>query len=199
MGILKVLKMGKMLYFVLFVYLGCFEKPSMTNPPTKNLSCPEILPLAHSFNIPNGSSMSNESRLTHPDAENDRRFISGTRLQMQKKRTSHKKKTCSFHDLDNAQEGKLISSMNQEALQNTRKSKTIQQDRLRGFCTSFLANFLQDYFHNLKRAKDQERRFMKMGGAVEVRRDPLTRRVIMVDDKGLEEEGGSSKKKMKKI
>ena len=97
----------------------------------------------------------------HSEALKDRRYFSGTRLQMQKNRTSHKKLSGSFHDLDNTEEGKLVNSMNQEAFQVTRKAKTIQQDRMRGFFTSFLANFLQDYFHNLKKAKDQEKRFKK--------------------------------------
>ena len=129
---------------------GCFEKPSMTKPPTKNLPCPDILPLAHSSNVTDRSAMTKSSILLHPDAQSDRRYITGTRLQMRPSGKSHKKKTCSFHDLANAEEGVLINSMNQEALQVTRKFKTIQQDKLRGFCTSFLANFLQDYFHNRK-------------------------------------------------
>ena len=37
----------------------------------------------------------------------------------------------------------------QEAMQNVRKSKTIQQDKLRSLSTCFLANILQDYYHNL--------------------------------------------------
>ena len=34
-----------------------------------------------------------------------------------------------------------------------RKSKTIQQDKLRSFESSFLANMLQDFFHNLEKHK----------------------------------------------
>ena len=36
----------------------------------------------------------------------------------------------------------------QEAMQLIRKSKTIQQDKLRSLPTCYLANMLQDYFHN---------------------------------------------------
>ena len=104
----------------------------MTELPNKNISCPDILPLAHSSNVPDRSAMTKPGRLMHPDALKDRRYISGTRLQMQKNRTSHKKLSCSFHDLDNTEEGKLVNSMNQEAFQVTRKAKTIQQDRMRG-------------------------------------------------------------------
>ena len=41
----------------------------------------------------------------------------------------------------------------QEAMQNVRKSKTIQQDKLRSLATCFLANILQDYYHNLAKHK----------------------------------------------
>ena len=39
----------------------------------------------------------------------------------------------------------------QEAMQLVRKNKTIQQDKMRSLETCFLANMLQDYFHNLKK------------------------------------------------
>jgi hypothetical protein len=61
-----------------------------------------------------------------------------------------------------------------------RKYKTIQQDKMRGFGTSFLANFLQDYFHNLKKAKEQESRFKKIEGFSRVERDSLTKRAEIV-------------------
>lgn len=61
-----------------------------------------------------------------------------------------------------------------------RKSKTIQQDKLRGFPTSFLANFLQDYFHNLKKCKEQEKKFKKMPGFVEIQRDVSTKRANII-------------------
>ena len=124
--------------------------------------------------------MDNPSILLHPDALNDRRFLMGHRLQMKPSGTSHKKKSCSFHDLDKSKQGVLISSMNQEALQVTRKFKTIQKDKLRGFPTSFLANSLQDYFHNLKKCKDKEKKFKKMVGFVEIKRDKLTKRAIII-------------------
>ena len=48
---------------------------------------------------------------------------------------------------------KIIWYCFQEALQVVRKSKTVQQDKLRSFETSFLANMLQDFFHNLEKHK----------------------------------------------
>lgn len=38
-------------------------------------------------------------------------------------------------------------------MQNVRKNKTIQQDKLRSLATCFLANILQDYHHNLGKHK----------------------------------------------
>ena len=42
-------------------------------------------------------------------------------------------------------------------MQLVRKNKTIQQDKMRSLETCFLANMLQDYFHNLK--KNQVRKW----------------------------------------
>ena len=38
-------------------------------------------------------------------------------------------------------------------MQNVRKNKTIQQDKLRSLQTCYLANILQDYYHNLGKHK----------------------------------------------
>ena len=101
---------------------GCFEKPSNAKLPNTDIDCPEILPLAHQTKIPDKLLMDNPSILLHPDALSDRRYVMGTRMQMRPSGTSHKKKSCSFHDLDKSKQGVLSSSMNQEALQNTRKA-----------------------------------------------------------------------------
>lgn len=63
-----------------------------------------------------------------------------------------------------------------------RKFKTIQQDKLRGFATSFMANFIQDYFHNLKKSKEQVKRFKKMEGFQGVERNNLTKRAIIISN-----------------
>ena len=100
---------------------GCFEKPSHTKKPTKDIDCPDILPLAHQQNQNgNQSLMDNPSTLLHPDVVGSKRYIMGTRLQMRKSGKSHKKQTCSFHDISLANQGGLVKSMNQEALQVTR-------------------------------------------------------------------------------
>ena len=80
-------------------------------------------------------------------------------------------------------------------MQLVRKSKTIQQDKLRGMATCFLANLLQDYYHNLAKhnvralilfrwkfyycIKDQVKRFEKMENFQEVQRDQLTHRATI--------------------
>ena len=81
-----------------------------------------------------------------------------------------------------------------------RKFKTIQQDKLRGFPISFLANFLQDYFHNLKKCKEQEKRFKKVEGFIDTKRDPLTKRaLIILKDKEDDSASGSKKSKKAKL
>ena len=58
-----------------------------------------------------------------------------------------------------------------------RKFKTIQQDRLRGLPACYLANFLQDFFHNLKKTQEQVKQFQKMEGVSKITRNLLTKRV----------------------
>ena len=43
-----------------------------------------------------------------------------------------------------------------------------------------MANFLQDYFRNLKKAKEQEARYKKIDGFVRIERDALTKRAIII-------------------
>ena len=74
--------------------------------------------------------------------------MTGTRLQMRKDGASHKRPSCRFHDISKTKQGVHIKTMNQEALQVVRKFKTIQADKLRSFETCYLANMLQDFFHN---------------------------------------------------
>lgn len=182
-------------------YRGCFEVPSSTLKPSQGIDCPDILPLAHANNQNMvKDSMKNPSALVHPDVKGTRRYVMGTGLQMRDSGTSHKRPECSFHNVNHAKQGELIRTMNQEALQITRKYKTIQQDRLRGFATSFLANFLQDYFHNLKKTKEQEARFRKIEGFSCVERDDLTKRAVIKfredtrDTEGLGMVGNSHRK-----
>ena len=73
-----------------------------------------------SDNIVNREAMNNESRLIHPDTGSSlTKYVLGTRLQMRKGRTSHKLKTCEYHDANLAIQGKLLKTMTQEAMQVT--------------------------------------------------------------------------------
>ena len=49
---------------------------------------------------------------------------------------------------------KLSSQYLLESLQNVRKHRMIQQDKLRSFETSFLANYIGDFNHNMRRYEE---------------------------------------------
>ena len=95
---------------------GCFEKPSEKDP-SKNVDCPEVLPLKYSEEPPFENAMVNDSPLVHPDSRSLTKYCLGTRLQMKNPKKSHKLQTCKYHDADNAEQGKFLKTMNQEALQ----------------------------------------------------------------------------------
>ena len=99
---------------------GCFEHPSATVAPNKNLDIPDILPLAYSEGTPNEDAMTNSSPLVHPDVSGFKRYVMGTKMQMRKTGTSHKLPECSYHDLSCAKQGVYTSTMSQEGLQMTR-------------------------------------------------------------------------------
>jgi hypothetical protein len=61
--------------------------------------------------------MNNSSRLVHPDSSTLVKYCMGTGLQMRKGRTSHKLKSCEYHDLNKSKQGKFLKSMTQEAMQ----------------------------------------------------------------------------------
>ena len=96
---------------------GCFEKPSATREPTANIDCPDITPLQFAHNITNRDAMKVESRLVHPDSTSLTRYVLGTRLQMRKGATSHRLKTCAYHDANLSKQGKMLKTMTQEAMQ----------------------------------------------------------------------------------
>ena len=95
---------------------GCFEKPSEKDP-SKNVDCPEVLPLKYSEEPPFENAMVNDSPLVHTDSRSLTKYCLGTRLQMKNPKKSHKLQTCKYHDADNAEQGKFLKTMNQEALQ----------------------------------------------------------------------------------
>ena len=80
--------------------------------------------------------------LTHPDSPNFNRYVLGTRLQTKSGNKGHKRETCAFHNLDLSQQGSRIKSMTQESMQNVRKFRSIQQDKLRNLESCFLANYI---------------------------------------------------------
>ena len=96
---------------------GCFERPSVTKDPTDNIDCPDIAPLTFSTNSVNRDAMKNPSRLVHPDSTSLVKYCMGTGLQMRKGRTSHKIKSCEYHDVTKSRQGKYLKTMTQEAMQ----------------------------------------------------------------------------------
>ena len=87
---------------------GCFEPPSDEHTPTKNLSCPDILPTELQGYEPDLDAIANDSQLVHPNSKNGKRYIMGTSGKLK-----HKLPSCSFHDVDLAVEGAHIKTMTQ--------------------------------------------------------------------------------------
>ena len=106
---------------------GCFERPNSEQSPTKDIDCPEIIPL-HMQETPSElKAMEDEDPLVHPDVRGMKRYVMGTNLQMREHRGSHKRPECRFHDIRLSKQGSKIKTMNQESLQVVRKFKTIKQ------------------------------------------------------------------------
>lgn len=76
-----------------------------------------MLPLKYSEEPPFENAMVNDSPLVHTDSRSLTKYCLGTRLQMKNPKKSHKLQTCKYHDADNAEQGKFLKTMNQEALQ----------------------------------------------------------------------------------
>ena len=108
---------------------GCFEKPDGSRTPRKNIDCPQITPLIYSDEVCNRDAMLEDNPLFHPDSSSLSRYCVGTRLQMRDGpgKGSHKSGECLYHDLNCSEQGKLVKSMTQEAMQVVRKFRTIQQ------------------------------------------------------------------------
>ena len=49
----------------------------------------------------------------HPDVKSSDRYVAGTKMQMRKKSTSHKKLSCRYHDVSLTKQGVTINTMNQ--------------------------------------------------------------------------------------
>jgi hypothetical protein len=112
----------------IFTLKGCFETPSEVMKPTPCIDCPDISPLTltQSSRPVNREAMSNSNPLVHPDSDSLTRYCLGTKLQMDPKKKSHKSPTCAFHNAGLSNQGSLLKTMTQEALQNCRKFRTIQ-------------------------------------------------------------------------
>ena len=140
---------------------GCFEPPSDELEPNTGIECTDILPIQLQENESNPAAMQSTCTRDHPDSTNEQRYVTGTRLQTRGKgrKKSHKLQTCQFHNLDHCRQGAEIKSMSQgkeiwtvkfnlmlkslsESLQNVRKHRTIQTDKLRSFECSYLVNYI---------------------------------------------------------
>ena len=92
---------------------GCFEPPSETEPPNKDIDCKDILPIDHPENITDEKAIEEKSQLHHPDCSTLQRYVMGTRLQTAGGKKQHKLPTCDFHNLDNCKQGSLHKTMSQ--------------------------------------------------------------------------------------
>ena len=75
--------------------------------------CLDIVGTESPENETNPANMSIPSQIVHPDAKNQNRYVTGTRLQTHGKKKSHKLKSCQFHNLDNSRQGTHIKTMSQ--------------------------------------------------------------------------------------
>ena len=66
-----------------------------------------------------------------------------------------------------------------ESLQNVRKHRTIQADKLRSVECAFLANYIVDFHHNRRKNHEQMANLLKDCSAVE--RDSLWRAKCTID------------------
>ena len=97
---------------------GCFQTPSMTKDPDADIDCPDVAPLTFSNNQVNREAMTNSSILVHPDSTSLVKYCLGTGLQMRGKgKSSHRLKTCEYHDASKSRQGKFLKTMTQEAMQ----------------------------------------------------------------------------------
>ena len=98
------------------VYKGCFQTPSATVEPDSDIDCPDVSPLTFSNSIVNREAMNDPNKLVHPDSSSLVKYCLGTRIQMQKGKSSHKLKTCQYHDVNKSRQGRFLKTMTQEAM-----------------------------------------------------------------------------------
>ena len=93
---------------------GCFELPSEDKAPSKHIQCKDILPIIYSDQDTNRDAMKDPNPLVHPDSTSLVRYCLGTGLQMRdSNKGSHKTISCSYHDVNNSEDGKMMKTMTQ--------------------------------------------------------------------------------------
>ena len=95
---------------------GCFQTPSTTQAPDSDIDCPAVSPLTFSNSIVNREAMNDPNKHVHPDSVSKVKYCLGTRIQMQKGKSSHKLQTCQYHDVNKSKQGKFLRTMTQEAM-----------------------------------------------------------------------------------
>ena len=155
-----------------------FLHASILKHPTLNqVTVEDIVPLHKQTLKSDPTRMKDPDPTIHPDSDTRNRYVMGTRLQgnLQK---SHKLKTCRYHNIDLAANCEDVKTMTQESMQNVRRHRTIQADKLRSIECSFLANILIDFKHNEKKTRKQRQIMLNSFGVVE--RDPDTRVIFIL-------------------
>ena len=151
----------------------------LKHPTTKQVTVEDVVPLHKQTVKSDPTRMKDPDATIHPDSETQIRYVMGTRLQgnLQK---SHKLKTCQYHNIDLATNCGDVKTMTQESMQNVRRHRTIQADKLRSIECSFLANVIVDFKHNEKKTLKQRQSMLNSFKTIE--RDPDTWRMVEVDD-----------------
>ena len=112
---------------------GCFENPHKTKPPNQDIDVPDIMPI-HLYQEEN-------------DVE-DKAYVAGHRLQFH---SSHTKNSCHYHDINLTKQAHHHRTLIQEAMQMHRKFKRITKDRCHSLETTFLFNYIMDFWWNKKK------------------------------------------------
>ena len=97
---------------------GCFEPPSETTPPNRDVNCPDILPIEDKDNTTDYTALDDDSQIVHPDCPSGQRYVMGTRLQTRgakgkSGKSAHKLESCKYHDLDCSKQGAKLKTLSQ--------------------------------------------------------------------------------------
>lgn len=144
--------------------LGCFQVPSNTEAPTAGLNIPSLVPAVKW----EGNPTDNEDCYIMGHRLNDREV--GKRVKRKNgeeinknngkvHNISHIRKRCRYHNLDLCDQGKRMPSMLQEAVQNYRKKHRIDFDTAATMESTYVYNFVGDYFYNKKKCAEMEKQY----------------------------------------